>query len=468
MSDPLMFGPFFPGFPAGSWRNWGVLLKASTGLALADDELEVFTYHTGREIAPTVPVDEVVIIIGRRAGKSRIMATLAVHAATVPDYTTKLAPGETPTVAIIASDKKQARTIFKYARGLLLGVELLAPLLESETAEALTLTNGVVIEVHVASYRSVRGYTLVCAICDEIAFWRAGDTAANPDTEILNALRPALGTLGGKLLIASSPYAKKGALYEAFRDNFGVDDPEVLVWKASTLEMNPGFSKRIIEKAYERDAAAADAEYGGNFRDDVSSFVSREVVDSCTVMERRELPPVNGLAYVGFCDPSGGSSDSMTLGVAHMEGERSILDALREVNPPFSPESVVTDFAALLKSYRVSRVTGDRYAGMWPRERFLVHGVEYEVSEKTKSDIYRDTLPLLNGNRAELLDLSRLHSQLCGLERRTFRGGRDSIDHAPGQHDDVVNAAAGALLLATVVVVKPEPIRMVRSFHMQR
>jgi hypothetical protein len=48
----------------------------------------------------------------------------------------------------------------------------------------------------------------------------------------------------------------------------------------------------------------------------------------------------------------------------------------------------------------------------------------------------------------ELLDLPRLIAQLCSLERRTARGGRDSIDHPPKAHDDVANVAAGALELA--------------------
>jgi hypothetical protein len=30
-----------------------------------------------------------------------------------------------------------------------------------------------------------------------------------------------------------------------------------------------------------------------------------------------------------------------------------------------------------------------------------------------------------------------------GLERRTARGGRDSIDHAAGAHDDLANVVAG-------------------------
>ena len=100
-----------------------------------------------------------------------------------------------------------------------------------------------------------------------------------------------------------------------------------------------------------------------------------------------------------------------------------------------------------MKSYRVNRVTGDRYAGEWPRERFRAAGIKYDLSERPKGEIYLNTLPLLNSGKLELLDIARLTNQLCGLERRTARSGRDSIDHAPGAHDDIANAVAGALLL---------------------
>jgi hypothetical protein len=70
------------------------------------------------------------------------------------------------------------------------------------------------------------------------------------------------------------------------------------------------------------------------------------------------------------------------------------------------------------------------------------------TSAPPKSDLYRDCLPLLNSGRIELPDLSRLHAQILSLERRTARGGRDSIDHPPGAHDDLANAVAGVALEA--------------------
>ena len=211
----------------------------------------------------------------------------------------------------------------------------------------------------------------------------------------------------------------------------------------------------MLTALIERDPASAAAEYGAEFRTDVESFISREAVEAAVIPDRFELPRMSGVDYYAFADPSGGSSDDMTLAICHREGETAVIDCLRAAHPPFSPDDVARDFAETIKSYGLAKVTGDRYGGEWPRERFRVHGVTYALAEKTKSDLYKEALPILNAGRAELLDHKKLVAQFCGLERRTARGGRDSIDHAPGAHDDVANAVCGALVLALAPVVKP-------------
>ncbi len=206
-----------------------------------------------------------------------------------------------------------------------------------------------------------------------------------------------------------------------------------------------------------RIATGAAAEYLAEFRSDVETFVSREVVEAAVVAGRFELPHVEHTRYFGFVDPSGGSSDSMTLAIAHVQADdRVIIDAIRDCRPPFSPDEVVDEFATLLKRYGIVRVKGDRYGGEWPREVFRKHAVEYSVADKAKSDPYRDLLPLLNSGRLELLDLPRLVAQLCSLERRTALGGRDSIDHPPGAHDDVANCVAGVAIAAVQAAAVPE------------
>jgi len=93
-------------------------------------------------------------------------------------------------------------------------------------------------------------------------------------------------------------------------------------------------------------------------------------------------------------------------------------------------------------------VHGDHYGGEWPREQFRKHGVQYKVSEQNRSELYLELLPAIMSGKVELLDNRRLVAQLSNLERRTARSGRDSVDHSPGSHDDIANAAAGALTLA--------------------
>ena len=243
---------------------------------------------------------------------------------------------------------------------------MLRPLIERETADAIDLSNKVTLEVHTASWRAIRGYTLIGAVCDEIAFWPADD-AANPDSEILAALRPAMATIPGALLVAiSSPYARRGALWDAYHRHYGQEDDPVLVWRGDTQSMNPLVDQAVIAEAYERDDVSASAEYGAQFRRDIESFVSREAIDACLVPGRLELAPSSSFHHFAFVDPSGGSADSMTLAIAHHENGHGVLDALREFRPPFSPEAVVADCAALLKAYKVSDVVGDRYAGEWP------------------------------------------------------------------------------------------------------
>jgi hypothetical protein len=282
-------------------------------------------------------------------------------------------------------------------------------------------------------------------LLDELAFWSTEDSA-EPDYEVLNALRPGMSTIpNAMLLCASSPYAKRGVLYEAHRKHFARDHDPILVWQAATREMNPSVPQSFIDAEVERDPASAQAEYFAKFRSDIEAFITREAIEACVSAGTFERGRAEGMKYSAFCDPSGGSSDSMTLAIGHKEKGISVLDALRERKPPFSPDAVVADFARLLKSYGITKVLGDKYAGEWIKEPFKAHGITYDSAAKPKSDIYRDCLPLINSKKVDLLDHPRLVSQLIGLERRTARSGKDSIDHAPGAHDDVCNAAAGVL-----------------------
>jgi hypothetical protein len=250
------------------------------------------------------------------------------------------------------------------------------------------------------------------------------------------------------LLCASSPHARKGALWSAYSKHFGKDNDPVLVWQAATRDMNATVPQSYIERHLEEDPARASAEYLAMFRSDLQAFVSREVIETC-VGDYYELPPEAGRSYYCHVDPAGGSGgDSFACAIAHREGNGVVVDLVRERRPPFMPSQVIDEFVPLLKSYRIGKVTGDRWAGGFPPEAFQRGGIRYEPSKQVKSDFYRDALAMLNSGRITLPKSDRLFNQLVGLERHVARGGHDVIDHPRDGHDDVANAAMGAAVLA--------------------
>jgi hypothetical protein len=442
LTDPKLLGNALKG---ESWRPWRILLIAAMGEPLTADERETFTQLTGREHEPLQRVDEFAAVIGRRGGKSRAMAVFATYIAGLCEHDT-LVPGERGVLLCVALDQRVATIVLNYAEALFKGSPILRQLIANRTADAIELTNGVSLEVRPASFRKLRGPTYIACIADELAYWYTENSYANPDIEVLNAVEPGLATTGGPLILASSPHARRGVLWETYRTHYGAQgDALTLVAHGASKTFNSTLPQRVVDRALEKDRARGSAEYLAEFRTDVEGFVALEVVEAC-VGDYREQQPAADNSYEAFVDPSGGSDDSFTLAISHRNYRNDcvVIDAVREVRPPFSPEQVIGDFAALLKSYRVSSVTGDRYAGEFPRELFRKHGISYELSTLTKSELFRDFLPLLNSVRVTLPRHDRLVAQIVSLERRVSAVGKETITHPPNGHDDLANAVAGA------------------------
>ena len=282
---------------------------------------------------------------------------------------------------------------------------------------------------------------------DEAAFFY--QEGAKPDTEIYRALKPSTATIPNSLiLILSSPYMQSGLLYDMHKRFYGEDDPETLIWVADTLTMNPTIDRKIIDRAMEMDAEAAEAEWFAQFRKDLSTFLPLEVIEDCIVRGRYELPVMADTRYSAFCDPAGGGgTDAMTLAVGHRDNGVIILDCIRSVNPPFDPFTATEDFAKTLKEYRISTVQGDKYTGEWCSTAFANNGIRYMASDKNKSEIYLSAEPLFSRRQIELLDNKQLYNQLRNLERRTRRGGRDLVDHSLRGSDDIANSVCGVLVI---------------------
>src|SRR6267142_630497 len=79
LDDPNLFGQAFR--DRDSWQAWRAFLAAVFGLPMIDEDTAIYRRLTGRTALPSEPAREAWVIAGRRAGKSRIAALLAVYVA---------------------------------------------------------------------------------------------------------------------------------------------------------------------------------------------------------------------------------------------------------------------------------------------------------------------------------------------------------------------------------------------------
>jgi hypothetical protein len=442
MSDPRLFGRWFAG---ETWDAWRTILKAAFALPMGDDELAFF--HTVAERSPPKKrVTELWVVGGRRGGKDSVASLIAAHAAVTFGDQGKLRPGERALCAWLAYDKDQARIISDYCRGYFAENDRLAHLVKNDDrATILELNTGVDIAVMTSNFRSIRGRPILVAVMDELAVWRDADSK-NPDVEVYNAIVPGLATIGGMLIAISTPYRRNGLLWDKYREHFGKNDDDVLVIKAPTRVLNPTIPQEIIDRAIAKDPAAQRAEWLCEFRDDIGGWLQSEIIERAVDHGVSVRPPNQLRRYNCFVDASGGASDSFAAAIAHADGELTVLDALMEIPAPFNPDSATAQICAFIKSYGLSDCMGDYYGAEWVSSAFAKCGIHYKVSDRNRSEIYLDCLPLFMSGRARLLDNRRLVSQFSGLVRTTNPMGRDKVDHGKGGRDDCCNAAAGALV----------------------
>jgi hypothetical protein len=427
-----------------SWQVWRVVLKAAFGLVLSDDELKTFASVAGSRMPPKKRVRELWAIVGRRGGKSRMAAALAVYFAAFVQH--RLAPGERGMVLVLAASQAQARTVFEYVRGFFDTSPALSKEIASSTQHEIVLHNGITIAVHSNSFRTIRGRTLCAVIMDEIAFWR-DEASALPDVETYRAVLPSLATTNGMLVAISTPYRKIGLLHQKHRDHFGVDTADTLIVQGASKLFNPTLVDEVIAAQTLADPSAADSEWLATFRDDIASYLDDELIDGAIMYGRPpELPPV-GLSYVAFTDASGGvGRDAYTLAIGHKDDKGfMIIDALRGTTGKFEPVEVTKQYAELLKEYNVSTVVGDSYAQEWVASAWRDVGITYTRSELSKSEIYLEVIPSFTRGLVRLPDHARLLREFRLLELHQHRGGRQSVDHPRNGRDDHANAVCGVL-----------------------
>ena len=452
-------------FDGPSWDRWRAVLKAAFALPMSRRDRVLFAEVSGDRAPPTCRVKELVCCIGRGGGKDSIAAGLAVFIATTSDFS-HLRPGEKGTIMCLATDRDQASVAFNYIRALLEDTPLLKPLIRKIESDRIELRNGAELIIQTNNTRSPRGRTIACAIFDEAAHWYGLDYT-NPDVEVDNAVSPGLMRFPGSMkIIISSVHRRSGILHDKYAKHFGQDDDDTLVVLGTATQFNPILDQAEINRQVALDPELKGAEYLSQWRDDLTSFLDRVLVEAAIDKGVVTRTPKPGISYVAFTDPSGGRGDSWTAAIGHREGTALIIDVLFERRAPFTSDNVIDEVAGLLKSYNVHTVSGDDYGADLTVAAFRRRGITYKnlklgdaegkQGKLVRSEIYLNAVGLFTSGRVRLPDNPRLVHQLISLERRAARSsGHDTVDHPAGAHDDLANSCCGCLV---ALAGRPAPL----------
>ncbi len=420
---------------------------------LSREDLALAKRITGRTRFSSNPTREIYLILGRRSGKSLFASRVALWCC-VEDWRTRLAIGEMAVAACVAVDRKQAGVLFGYAYQCARASPMMSAALTRATADVLEFgEHQTTFEVHTATFRGTRGRTFSCVVVDEASFLPQDDSA-EPDRELIRAVKPGLATLDGILAVISSPYLQTGVVGEAHTRHFAVNKSPALYITGPTRTFNPTIPQSTIDRALAEDPEAARAEWLGEFRTDLTAayeerWITRAVSVGITIRPFSAHHEGASSRYYAFTDPAGGSGrDSWATAIVHKARDRIVVDALLDIRPPFSTGEAASRVAGLCRTYALTSVTGDHYGGDWPAEALQVRGITYLCSPLPKSDLYREAIATFSNGLVDLLDDARLIRQLRTVQRRAQPGGRSSFDCPKGSPDDCSNAVVGAIWLA--------------------
>jgi hypothetical protein len=457
------------GMTGPSWEAWRVVGKVVDGLgaALTPEEMVLFTAITGRTVVPS-DLRELWALAGRGSGKTSFCALQGVKASC------KAYPNVrgVPRVLLLAFVKEQAGVSFEMVEEMFDGDKELRKLITARTTTSLTLAHGVRVQTIASNWRSVRGYSVACALADEIAMWWNELTDSNPALEIIRALRPGLGKVpGSKLLAATTPWTEEGMVYDVHQAHYANNDSKyTLVVKASTLVLNSSFDEATIAIAEGEDPESAASEYGAVWRVAGGTLLRPMQYDACVdkgVFERACIHPLADDIYTVSVDLSGGTGqDSAALCVGHVEeadaGEPDVFvqDFLVECEPPFDPSVMVAQFAAVCKKYGVTEVIGDAFSAGFAASEFRWHKITYTISARKTNEVVLDTIAVVNTKRLRLLDVPKQRRQYLNLRRDYGTGGRPTILETR-RHDDLAVVTSRGISSALDLGVVPETKRKV-------
>lgn len=435
-------------------------------------EVELYEFMTGfkyNEDAPMVRKNRINLIIGRRGGKSTLASIIALYSTFKVNWKPYLKKTPVATVLVMSHSVEFSEEVLDILRNMVEDSPILSRLRDLKKKNTQRIfhlkipflkEDGQTIEysrvrvkVGAASKKTTRGSAICTLLCDEIAFWNLADDAAESDTDILRAVRPALLQFGqeGTIIKLSSPGIKQGILYDEWNKR-EILERDFFQFKAPSWVWNTILPKEEFQKEWRSDQDGFDTEYRANFVDSISNFIIPEFVDMCVVKGVNfQVPSDDSKTIYSAAIDAAFKGDRFAFAITGYNEKRVTTYVVKywegSKKKPVQISEVAAYIRTCCKEYGLSQVTADQYSFQPLRELFLQYGinlVENVFSLPYKRKIYFGLKRLIHNHQIDLLDIPLLHKEIKELKVEQTATGQIRIGHPPGGSDDLSDALAVA------------------------
>lgn len=426
-------------------------------LGFADRELAKRIFGDVERI-PAEARHVLVAVCGARGGKSYVLVALRMlHQALTVSLAT-LAPGEHASGIIVAPDLRLARHGLRYVTGAIAKVPELAEMVRAETSETVTIRrpDGVVTIECLPATRggsALRGRSLVGAALDEAAFFRDDSYQVN-DVEVFKAVAPRV-MAGGQVVIASTPWAEAGLLYDFFRANRETPTTAMAAHAPTTLLRDDARTRGLVERERQRDPENASREFDAEFMGSAGGQWFDSSALEAAVVKGRELPVARaGGSVIAMGVDAAFVRDASAGVVVQRVGRKYVVSDVLELRPErrqaLRPSAVAGAWAEMAGRYGLRQMVGDGHAREPMREHLEARNIVLQSAPEGQSGkvkVYTKARALLHEGRVELPEHSRLARQLREVQGRPTPGGGIQIvsPRRGGAHGDLVSAFVLAL-----------------------
>jgi hypothetical protein len=465
--DPIEWEQSIPHLRPSS-PAWRATTLAVWGVSMSGEDEATFCKLSGGRPVPADGHDSVLVVAGRRGGKSETIARWAVFESIYGGHEVALAPGQVGVAAVFAPEHKHSKEIVGYVKGLAALPQVKRHVART-TDSTVTFKNGIEVRVVTANELAVAA-TYVLVIWDEAARL-PGEESATPDKVIIASVTPGMAPIRGaprrKMVGITSAFIDAGWAFETDRDNFARPDAETLVLRGSTEIFNPNIERAWLDAQRRKDPVAAAREYGdGDTPPEwqpalTECWFGADTIARCIDSGRGTLPLEEGCWHFVAIDAAF-SKDNFGIAVVRNEfgsaARRTIVVYVDAFRPPrggtLSPRDCVDRTVAIMSRYGTDAVVLDQYCAPMLIEAFADRGCRAVqipwtgTGQNAKAIRFRDVREAMRDGNVRLPDDPALKREFHRVRGRLTQSGHETIEASGRGVDDRVSAVVMACSVA--------------------